>query len=705
MPEEQSTIPSASRKRKYSPSEDSTIAIDVLNKTRKKPTACTKCHARKVKCPGGYPCPNCQQAGCPQDCTYPVREQKVTVPSSYIEKLLAENKRLREQSVRDEPHHGGIIEAIESSTEHSEAARNPLLDDRSWFFPLSNSQMPVHIGEAADTSFATRLRQAIAEDPTISHIPRQHYVTDARIFALSEAECPWPTLSRARLLIRFAMEVVGSCYHCFRKSDVHNRMQHHYRNLSAPNPMFACKLWALFALGEVYSCRTSSTSEEDFPGLAYFSQATKMLSRLRERPQFDTIEILLLLSLYSLLMNRRYSAYFLASSAVRMSVIMGMHQAMPDYQLPDRAAREHRARIWWTAYTFDRLWASKMGHPVSIQDEDISVDLPSDTGISDADAADFLAADYMNASIRLARISRDIISSIYNRKTTNIPFSQRVQKALGDLRGWVGALPKHLQIDSREGERPLARNVQLLHLSFNQYVIQATRPILLHVFQTHKELWAAPHQTPELKQAIGETALALAEACIRCARHSHRLLSESWIDGSFAIFDYTYAQYLFSAATILAISHLSIGQNNENDKDNFESANLFLEQLKRNGNFAATELCQHFDALRVVVRAHCPRSSTGDHFDGANGANSALNFPRPSMTTEPFTRDIVPHGTDSQPMMTAEMALAEPSVQDFLSQADLDLRFLDTHMQDSHFQSLYVGLQDIEWGRDINRRM
>ena len=54
---------------------------------------------------------------------------------------------------------------------------------------------------------------------------------------------------------------------------------------------------------------------------------------------------------------------------------------------------------------------------------------------------------------------------------------------------------------------------------------------------------------------------------------------------------------------------------------------------------------------------------------------------------------------DFQSTMTAEMALAEPSLQDFLTQADLDLGFLDTQMQDSRFQNIYFPLtfRDQEW--------
>ncbi|KAI1082268.1 fungal-specific transcription factor domain-containing protein [Whalleya microplaca] len=679
------------------------------SKRRKKPTACRPCHSRKVKCPGGEPCSNCQQSKCPQDCTYPVRDQKVMVSNSYIEKLIAENQRLREQTPRLESEKANEAPAVshestKGSREQRDSARNPLLDDGSWFVPLVTFEMPGLVGEAADTAFATRFRQALADDPNVKHFPRTHYVFDSTLASLADSECPWPPVSRARLLVKFALDTVGSCYHCVRRSEVYSGLKQHYRNLvsnmMSSDTAFACKLLALFALGEVYSSRKTPTSESDFPGLSYYARASRILRNLRERPHIDTVEILLLLSLYSLLMNRRYSAHFLASTAVRLATIMGMHQDMPELHFPDRAAREHRARVWWTAYTVDRLLASEMGHPVSIQDDDIAVDLPSSEGLSETESSDFLDVEYVNASIRLARISRDIITSIYNRRATHIAFSKRVQKTLSDLRGWVSALPRHLQIETGETARPLPRHIKWLHLSFNQLVILATRPILLLVFRTHRNLWATPLHGTELKQEIGETTLALAEACIRCARHSQQLLTESWIDGSFLIFDYTYAQYLFSAATILAVSSLSIGKNEQDDKDGFETANQFLEQMKENGTFAAREFCRHFDHIRYSIATFLANNNGRG---GVSPTDTGLPFlpltnamPLPLVSADSVATP--PYGF--QPTMTAEMALAEPSLQDFLTQADLDLGFLDTQMQDTRrFQSLYIPatFQDTEW--------
>lgn len=284
----------SSKKRKLSRTD---FDPSILDKPRKKPIACKPCHSRKIKCSFGQPCAHCVQSKKPEDCTYPTRDQKVTVNQSYIERLVAENRRLREQSYGAD-RINGVAPLTEGtsrqSTIEASEARNPLLDDRSWFFPLGSTG-PIHISEAADAAFATRLRQALAEDGVANHIPRTDYVTDVKLSGLAEAELTWPSLARARLLIKTAFDTIGSCYHCVRRSETYNELKRHYRNPGGSRTVFTCKLEALFALGEAYSCRTQSTSEDTFPGLAYFARASRTIRGVKERPQCDNIECLLLL--------------------------------------------------------------------------------------------------------------------------------------------------------------------------------------------------------------------------------------------------------------------------------------------------------------------------------------------------------------------------------------------------------------------------
>lgn len=338
---------------------------------------------------------------------------------------------------------------------------------------------------------------------------------------------------------------------------------------------------------------------------------------------------------------------------------MGLHLNVPESQLRDAGAREHRNRVWWTAYSFDRMWASRLGHPVAIQDDDIEVDLPTDP-VLDTPSDDFADSSYFIAGLKLARLAAKVINAIYTRRPQQKTLSQRVQEALRDLRAFVEELPPHLHIEPTDAPEPSPKPLSL-HLYFNQVAITATRPILLHVLRTHVSAWDTQ---PRTEPQIPVSAMTLSEACIRCARHSCRLLIDCWIDGSFATFDYFYTQYLFSSATVLAISSLIDGKECRSDKEQLESAAQFLHQLKENGNFAAEEFCRHVDAMKVCMRALEARRG---QFVVQDTGLLGLDVLNP----------------------TAGMALSEPSLQELLSQPVLDLQFIDASMYQDGAQGLY----------------
>ena len=117
---------------------------------------------------------------------------------------------------------------------------------------------------------------------------------------------------------------------------------------------------------------------------------------------------------------------------------------------------------------------------------------------------------------------------------------------------------------------------------------------------------------------IPPSAQTLIQRCIRCARHTCRVLSESWIKGAFPALYHDLTQYLFSSLTVLAISCLlppSVTSSADpsrredqcgddagpdiSDREVFEEAVELLEQVKESGNFAAREFSRH---VRLIVR-------------------------------------------------------------------------------------------------------
>lgn len=225
-----------------------------------------------------------------------------------------------------------------------------------------------------------------------------------------------------------------------------------------------------------------------------------------------------------------------------------------------------------------------------------------------------------------------------------------------------------------------------------QCVILATRPILLHILRTKVASWPSPSPVDETQ--VPASAITLSEACIRCARHSIRLLTDSWIDGSFATFDYFYTEYLFSALTILAASSLLDGPECRSDREAFEESARFLSQLRDAGNFAAQEYCHHVEVMKEEVeKVYAKRMGLDAGMPGLQGlgetASTSSRLPG-SSTAAAAAASSAYLGT--APMLpahrTAGMALAEPSLEELLAQPVLDLQFLDASFYDD-MQGLY----------------
>jgi proline utilization trans-activator len=182
-----------------------------------------------------------------------------------------------------------------------DTAQNPLFGDRPWFLPVASLGMPIHIDLAADAAFATRFRQTLTGEDS-KHIPRMNFVSDDIILALAEVECPWPGPARARFLIKVALNTICRFYYMVRKSAVLSLLERAILSQGNVERLTMSKLFALFALGELYSTKVAPP-DGSFPGLFFFSRARKMVTVPAERPQSDTMEITLLL------VSQRYHRY------------------------------------------------------------------------------------------------------------------------------------------------------------------------------------------------------------------------------------------------------------------------------------------------------------------------------------------------------------------------------------------------------------
>lgn len=200
----------------------------------------------------------------------------------YIEDLVAENQRLRQSSPQT---------LNEESS--AEVEKDPALAEAPWFVNGDALHTPILVADASDSAFATQFRQAMSNGHA-GHLPRVNFPSDEQLLVLSDAEYPWPTLARARLLVRAAINGLGRCYHIVRRSSILQDLENTMKIHSRSGLVNESKLLAVFAIGELYTTRASNL-EKEFPGIHYFCKATNVLRVVSERPSVDMVEIKLLL--------------------------------------------------------------------------------------------------------------------------------------------------------------------------------------------------------------------------------------------------------------------------------------------------------------------------------------------------------------------------------------------------------------------------
>ena len=353
---------------------------------------------------------------------------------------------------------------------------------------------------------------------------------------------------------------------------------------------------------------------------------------------------------------------------MRLGLTLGLHHDIPESQCPDPIDRQHRIRLWWGIYVFDRMYGSKVGYPIQIADDDIFVEMPSDTPTEDRDEQ-FSDTQFLIASIDLARITGHVIEKLYSRKKQPDSFLQREQKLLIALKQWSQGLPPHIRLN-RDGYVP--KNVVSLHLQLNQCIMLATRPILLHALMQHRS--SKPNGDQDLSPTNTQTLKTLGDACIHAARHTHSLIVEEWTNGSMPIYGYFYAHYLFSSALIMVISS-EIQADNCSDFALFETATEILRAMSDHGNLAATEFHDNLECVRQCLDNK--RSSRArDSLPGGAYLNHSESL---ALFTDQAARpsDIgLPEGS----LRTDDMGFLGQNMEEFLALPDLDFGPLDSGM-------------------------
>lgn len=112
----------------------------------------------------------------------------------------------------------------------------------------------------------------------------------------SRTDCQLPNRSDAQLLVRVVLRFIGADYHLLRRKSFLERLDETYRLDVLNDPIWLCRLFTVFALGEIYTVRSSKP--KGVPGISFFLKALEYFQDLYEEPTVEYIETLVLLVSY-----------------------------------------------------------------------------------------------------------------------------------------------------------------------------------------------------------------------------------------------------------------------------------------------------------------------------------------------------------------------------------------------------------------------
>jgi hypothetical protein len=158
------------------------------------------------------------------------------------------------------------------------------------------SIQPRYSGEASSETFGDRLHQYIVHSERRPP-PRPYvYYKNPKLLRISSTECNLPNKNYAKLLVRAVLRFIGGDHHLLLKKSFLGKLEETYQQEILDDRVWLCRLFAVLALGELYSGgRAGAPKGTGVPGTGFFVKAMGFFQDMHEEPTVPYIETLLLL--------------------------------------------------------------------------------------------------------------------------------------------------------------------------------------------------------------------------------------------------------------------------------------------------------------------------------------------------------------------------------------------------------------------------
>ncbi|KPM37505.1 hypothetical protein AK830_g9053 [Neonectria ditissima] len=225
----------------------------------------------------------------------------------------------------------------------------------------------------------------------------------------------------------------------------------------------------------------------------------RRLVQIMDQHSLAAVQTLILLGSHHVYHGRPNLAFALLGATIKLSHAMGLHRTLTRGAVGDV---EERKRVWWTIYTWDRFASISYGRPLSINDEDGNVEMPTEFTESPYFTQESIQeglpgvvySAYQTELSKLYLIASPALKNIFgslSARSAKHDFESKYASLVHDvtqrLSAWRSQLPRFLSLDLNQDYHPgitgwstrahLLQSLSL-QLTFDNLLIVLHRPFL-----------------------------------------------------------------------------------------------------------------------------------------------------------------------------------------------------------------------------------
>ncbi|KAH3920577.1 hypothetical protein HBI56_071890 [Parastagonospora nodorum] len=403
--------------------------------------ACCECRRLKEKCEGGMPCKRCRHLG--RSCSFNRVPPRDAQREPHTRRTIEELKDRATCMARILRHHfpnlGLDIETLRYTCDALPAqdgidsdkpgldlqsvAMNELASDS---IGMENENCTIdcidgttvhYSGEFSHWNFSMHIKRnmdsLMASSPESSQ-PRKRVPEFIRVgepepgsTAIEDIVALLPPRPLTAFLVDVFFKHSTSYYYFVEKrwiTDLLNKLHASPSRLSSKDVTATCMVLMVLAVGTQYvhlestrkSCNEGAGTAAHNPpanwesdiGSTFYRQVARLLSEVIHAGTMLSVQVFMLLGLYSLPIDASGLGYMYLNLAIKVAIQNGMHRK-DSRDVFDSSTKQIRRCIWWTAYCMERKIAIYHGRPTAISRSEVDADFPSSPDTSGSTDVDY----------------------------------------------------------------------------------------------------------------------------------------------------------------------------------------------------------------------------------------------------------------------------------------------------------------------------